>query len=143
MVQQFLEFMANHSILFTAFCVVLGMLIWNIVNEKLQGASSVQPYEAALLINHEDAIVLDVREENEYKQGHIINSVHIPLGKLSERMGRLEKYRNRPIITSCASGNRSAQMCSKLRKNGFEKVYNLKGGIYAWQNASLPLTRDK
>jgi rhodanese-related sulfurtransferase len=119
------------------------MLIWNLVSETLQGASSVQPYEAALLINHEDAIVLDVREESEYKQGHIINSVHIPLGKLSERMGRLEKYRNRPIITSCASGNRSAQMCSKLRKNGFEKVYNLKGGIYAWQSASLPLTKDK
>jgi rhodanese-related sulfurtransferase len=141
--QQFLEFMTNHSILFTAFFVVLGMLVWNIVTEQLQGTSSIQPYEAALLINHEDAVVLDVREENEYKQGHIINSVHIPLGKLSERIGRLEKYRSRPIITSCASGSRSAQMCSKLRKQGFEKVYNLKGGIYAWQNASLPLTRDK
>jgi rhodanese-related sulfurtransferase len=143
MVQQFLEFATNHSILVTAFFAVLGMLVWNIVSEQFYGASSIQPYQAALLINHEDAIVLDVREEIEYKQGHIINSVHIPLGKLSERMGRLEKYRTRPIITSCASGNRSAQMCSKLRKNGFEKVYNLKGGIYAWQNASLPLTKEK
>ncbi|OQW94262.1 MAG: hypothetical protein BWK79_06775 [Beggiatoa sp. IS2] len=143
MVQQFLEFATNHSILVTAFFAVLGMLVWNIASEQFYGASSIQPYQAALLINHEDAIVLDVREEIEYKQGHIINSVHIPLGKLSERMGRLEKYRTRPIITSCASGNRSAQMCSKLRKNGFEKVYNLKGGIYAWQNASLPLTKEK
>jgi len=101
------------------------------------------PPQATLLINHENAIVLDVREDKEYAQGHILNSVHIPLSMLSDKIGRLEKYRNRPIIASCMSGNRSGRACSMLKKNGFEKVHNLKGGIIAWQNANLPLTKAK
>jgi rhodanese-related sulfurtransferase len=87
--------------------------------------------------------VLDVREESEYAQGHILNAVHIPLKMLSDKIGRLEKYRNRPIVASCLSGNRSGQACRVLKKNGFEKIHNLKGGISAWQNASLPLIKGK
>lgn len=141
--EQFIEFVGHHPYLFLAFSVVSGVLIWNILSDQITGIKSLLPQEAILLINHEEAIILDVREENEYVQGHILNSIHIPLNTLSDKMARLEKYRNRPIIASCMSGNRSARACSTLKKNGFDQIHNLKGGVIAWQNANLPLTKGK
>jgi rhodanese-related sulfurtransferase len=141
--EQFVEFAGNHPGLFLAFAIVSGLLVWSFLGDSLAGVNSLLPQEATMLINHEDAIVLDVREDSEYAQGHILNSVHIPLSLLSEKISRLEKYRNRPIIASCRSGNRSGSACRQLKKNGFEKVHNLKGGIMAWQNASLPLAKGK
>jgi len=140
---QLIEFLANHQLLVTAFLVVTSLLIWNFLGDTFQGVSSLLPYEATLLMNHEDAVMLDVREESEYKQGHILNSINIPSNLLSDKMGRLEKYRNRPIIISCMTGNRSVSACNILKKSGFEKIHNLKGGIMAWQNANLPLIRGK
>jgi len=141
--EQYLEFAGNHPELFLAFSVVLGLLVWNLLGEKLTGVVPLLPQQATLLINHENALVLDVREDNEYTQGHILNSLHIPVSQLSARIDKLEKYRNRPIIASCRSGSRSGQACRMLKKNGFERVHNLKGGIMAWENASLPLTKGK
>ena len=141
--EQYIEFIGNHPYLLMALGVILGLLVWSFLSDQISGINSLLPQEATLLINHEDAIVLDVRENNEYTQGHILNSMHIPLNALSEKMGRLEKYRKRPIIASCMSGNRSGRACGILKKQGFEKVHNLKGGIIAWQNANLPLTKSK
>ena len=143
MEQQFIEFVGNHTGWFIALGVVFGLLVWSFLGDLVTGAKPLLPNEATLLINHENAVVLDVREDNEYAQGHILNAVHIPLSTLSNKMERLEKYRNRPIIASCMSGNRSGRACGMLKKNGFEKVHNLKGGIIAWQNANLPLAKGK
>jgi rhodanese-related sulfurtransferase len=141
--EQFVEFVGNHPYLFTALFVVITLLIWSIVGEQLWGGEAILPQDATLLINREDAVILDVREESEFKQGHILNAIHIPLSTLSSKIGRLEKWRSRPIIANCLNGHRSARACSMLKKQGFEKVYNLKGGINAWQDASLPLTKGK
>lgn len=140
---QLIEFSGNHPELFIAFFFVLGLLAWGFLSEQISGISSLVPQEAISLINHENAVVLDVREDNEYAQGHILNSIHIPLSTLSGKLGRLEKYRSKPIISSCMSGSRSGRACSILKKNGFENLHNLKGGISAWQNASLPLSKGK
>ena len=139
--EQFVEFAGNHPELFVALGVVVGLLVWNLLASQISGIKALLPHEATFLINREDAIILDVREENEYTQGHILNSIHIPLSALVSKISRVEKYRNRPIIASCMSGNRSGKACSLLKKNGFEKIHNLKGGIIAWQNANLPLTK--
>jgi rhodanese-related sulfurtransferase len=142
--EQFVEFAGNHPGLFLAFAIVSGLLVWSFLGDSLAGVNSLLPQEATMLINHEDAIVLDVREDSEYAQGHILNSVHIPLSMLSEKISRLEKYRNRPIIASCRSGNRSGSACRQLKKNGFEKVHNLKGGHYGVAKCqSTPRQRKK
>jgi rhodanese-related sulfurtransferase len=56
---------------------------------------------------------------------------------------RLGKYRDRPVSVYCRSGNQSLSACGKLRKQGFEKVYNLKGGVLGWQQADLPVSKGK
>ncbi|RKZ38932.1 MAG: rhodanese-like domain-containing protein [Gammaproteobacteria bacterium] len=141
--EQLIEFLGNHPGLFLGFSIVMGLLVWNLLSDQISGIKPLLPQEVTLLINHENAIILDVREAKEYAEGHILNSVHIPLSTLSDKMARLEKYRNQPLIASCLSGSRSGNACRMLKKNGFEKVHNLKGGITAWQNANLPLIKGK
>lgn len=141
--EQIVEFTGNHPGLVIAFGVILGLLVWSFLGESISGIKSILPQDATLLINHENAIILDVRQDSEYVNGHIINSIHIPLNNLTTKISSLEKYRNRPIIANCMTGNRSSSACRTLKKHGFEKVYNLKGGVMAWQNANLPLKKGK
>jgi rhodanese-related sulfurtransferase len=117
------------------------MLFWSFFGNRIRGIKEVDHMGAMQLLNHKSALVLDVREQSEYDSGHILSSKLVPLGKLGARLGELEKYRERPIIVVCRSGMRSASACALLGKQGFAQVYNLNGGVTAWQKASLPLER--
>ena len=108
---------------------------------KISGINQVGPQEAVLLFNHEDALVLDVREQSEWADGHIGKAKHIPLGQLKTRLTELDKYKDKPIVAVCRSGNRSGSACGMLKKAGFETVYNQEGGIIAWERANLPVTK--
>ena len=136
---QFLEFFGNHIALFVALFAIAGMLAWTILGSA--GAMKVSPAAATQLINDEDAIVVDVRGDGEFRDGHIVNAINIPVSALSEQLDKLEKHRHKPIISSCRTGQQAATACSLLRKNGFEKAYALGGGILAWRDANLPLTK--
>jgi rhodanese-related sulfurtransferase len=137
-VQQFLQ----NNIWTVLIAITSGaMLFWSFFGNRIRGISDVDHIGATQLINHKNALVLDVREQGEYDSGHIVNSKLIPLGKLYDRLGELEKYRERPIVVVCRSGQRSASACSLLVKKGFAQAVNLSGGVIAWQKASLPLER--
>ena len=99
------------------------------------------PAKATLMINREDAIVLDVREKAERANGAIIGSKHIPASQLAGRVAELDKFKERPVIVHCASGMRSSSACTTLRKAGFTKVFHLDGGLGAWEQAGLPLVK--
>ena len=93
------------------------------------------------MINRQDALVLDVREQAEYAQSHILNSRGLPLSQIGARIGDIEKYKDKPVIVYCATGNRSSAAAAALRKSGFSQVFNLSGGFAAWQQAGLPVQK--
>jgi phage shock protein E len=72
------------------------------------------------------AIIVDVRTKSEFQSGHLRNSINMPVDNLEQNLKKLNK--NKPIITCCASGARSASAARILKSNGFEQVYN--GGSY-------------
>jgi len=117
------------------------MLLWSMFGNRVRGIKEVNSVEALQLINHKNALILDVREESEYKAGHILNAKLIPLGKLTSRIGELERYREQSIVVVCRSGQRSALACSTLGSRGFTQAYNLSGGVMAWQKSNLPLEK--
>jgi rhodanese-related sulfurtransferase len=117
------------------------MLLWSLFGNRFRGIKEVDIAAALQLINHKNAAILDVREQSEYDTGHVLNSKLIPLGKLKERMGEMEKYKDRPILVVCRSGNRSGTACFLLGKQGFTQAYNLAGGVQAWQKSNLPLEK--
>ncbi len=114
------------------------MFIWSVFGNRIRGIKEVDVNAALQLINHKNAFVLDVREESEYKAGHLLNSKLIPLGKLKERIGELKKYQDTPVVVVCRSGNRSGMACATMNKLGFTQAYNMAGGMLAWQKAKLP-----
>ncbi len=140
--QQFITFATNHWELFLALGVICALLGYQTFFAA-GGAKSLSPQEAIKVINNRQGVVLDVRDPGEVRSGRILDSVTIPLGELPQQLNKLEKYREQPIIAACQSGSRSARACSILRKHGFESVYNLQGGIMAWTNAGLPLSKKK
>jgi rhodanese-related sulfurtransferase len=83
--------------------------------------------------------LVDVRESDEWRAGHIKGAVHIPLGQIHKRSGELDPQR--PIVAVCHSGSRSAQAVRMLSQAGFAEVSNLGGGMIAWSAARLPVTR--
>lgn len=129
----------QQNMMWVALAIISGtMLVWPMITGG--GAQGLSPAQATLLMNREDAVVIDVRETGEWSSGHIAGARHITLGQLDKRLSEIEKFKGRPIIVCCASGNRSSSACSQLKKAGFDKVYNLSGGISAWLEASLPVT---
>lgn len=116
-----------------------GMLLWQIFSGV--GGKRISASEATLLINRQDALVVDVRETAEWSSGHIPNARHIALGNLGKRLSEIEKFKDKPVILVCASGNRSGSACGTLKKAGFQQLFNLQGGIRSWSEAGLPMTK--
>ena len=136
-----IEFTGNHPFLILAFVGTLAALMYSEISRRLSGMLTVGAIEATQLSNRENAVFLDIREDREYKGGHIPDAIHIPLSQLSGRVSELGKYKGSPVIAYCRSGNRSNAAGGVLKKNGFENVYNLGGGIVAWEKASLPVRK--
>ena len=135
------EFVANHVFLFSLLIAILMLLIWNLFGDMLSGIKQVLPEEVTRLINREDAKVVDLRKQSEFEQGHIIDAINISADQLASDFEKLNKYKEQGVIFCCATGGVSSREARKLMNEGFEKVYTLKGGIYAWQNANLPLAK--
>lgn len=130
----------NQNILLVSLVVVSGLsLLWPTLMRP--SGNSVGPAEATQLINREDALIVDVREADEYATGHLPEAKNFPAGKLAERVGELEKFKDKPIIVCCAAGMRSNKACGELKKQGFAKLYNLAGGVDAWVGAGYPVKK--
>lgn len=117
-----------------------AMLAWSFIGGRLSGVEQADTLKATRLYN-DDALVLDVREDKEFAAGHIPKARHIPLGQLAGRIKELDKFKGKPVLVTCRSGQRSASACRMLKKAGFETVYNQAGGIIAWERANLPVTQ--
>lgn len=98
---------------------------------------TVTPIQAADMLNKKEAIIIDVREQDERDAEHIEGTLFIPLAKLESRMGELAQFKNSPIIVQCRSGKRSNIAGAKLIKAGFKNILNLEGGILAWNKQGL------
>ncbi|MCG6861638.1 MAG: rhodanese-like domain-containing protein [Chromatiaceae bacterium] len=138
--QQLIEFIGNHWMLFAALAAIVALLVHNFL---VSGKGSLDPVGATDLINHKDALVLDVRPVADFEQGHIINAHNIPMNGFKKQIGTLQKHKDRHILVTCRSGSQSSMACQQLRKDGFGDVYNLRGGVLAWQSANLPLSKKK
>ena len=141
MIEQVIEFAGNHTMLVAAFVVVLGMLISSEISRLTRGFDDISPADVTRLLNHETAVMLDIRTAAENNEGHILNSKHIPTNELAKRIHELDKDKQNHIVAYCRSGNRSVAACKILKSQGFENVYNLGGGIMAWESANLPVTK--
>ena len=134
------EFVGNHPLLCIIFGGLLVTLFWTFV-QTVRGIKPVDPSLATQMINHDNAVIVDVRGENEFHEGHIVNAIHVPADYVQEHLRKLEKYRDNPIILIGGTGQSSNKAGAQLKQQGFKDVCCLGGGISAWRDANLPLTK--
>jgi phage shock protein E len=100
-------------------------------------ADDVDVHTVAAVKDSEDVYLLDVREQWEYDEAHIPGVTLLPLGEVAGRLDEIP--RDKEVIVTCRSGNRSGQVTDYLRQNGFDNVHNMTGGILDWQAAGYPV----
>jgi len=140
--RQFGIFILNHWVLFLALVIILTLFVMKLMQTRFLGFREIKPAEVVQFMNHKNAIVVDVRDDKEFSEGHILNATNIPLGAIEGRLNELEQYRSAPIIISCRTGQQSARAGMIMHKQGFTDVYKLAGGMMAWQSANLPVAKS-
>ncbi len=132
-----LEFVSNNALLATGTIAMALAVIFNELRIKATGLAAVPANQVVRLING-GAKVVDVRDEQSFEKGHIVESVNIPAAELPAKLTqKLKKAKS--IVLVCDTGSRSGQLVATLRKQGVETVFSLQGGISAWQRENLPI----
>jgi rhodanese-related sulfurtransferase len=118
------------------------MLIFSYISAWTSSVKELSTHEATVLMNKDDAIVLDTRPVKEFKAGHILGARQIKPEEVREKnFKKLENSKDKPIIVVCAMGNQARGTANAMLKDGFANVNVLKGGMNAWQSASLPVSK--
>ncbi len=120
---------------------ILSVLFTMSVSIAQAAVELVTAKDASTLYAEKKAIIVDVREDDEWNDEHIAGALHIPLKQLNDRVSELQSYKDTTIITQCKSGGRSAKALELLKAAGFTKVYSMDGGIKAWDQQGLATTK--
>lgn len=137
-VQHLIEFIANHYLLSGAFLVVLVLLI---VTEGRKAGKALTSQQATVLLNRENAVLVDIRPKKDFAAGHIVDSINIPLDSFATRVVELDKHREKPIILACANGQHAGAASKQLKAAGYANVNRLAHGISGWRADNLPLVK--
>lgn len=141
-----LDFITQYWYLFAMLIVIV--LLLSMDPAARSGARRITPLQLPTLQARESAILLDVCEPHEYRNGHIQESINIPFTGFKENLARLNKHKTKPIILICARGVRATKAATILRSAGsnsdsdFKKLYILEGGLAAWRKENLPLVKN-
>lgn len=136
--ERFILFLLNHWILSGLW---LGLFITLVLYLKARAGSALSPQQATMLVNRQDGVILDIRDNKAYGNGHIVDAVNIPFTKLKERLKELDKYRDKPLVVVCQLGQQSGDAVKLLEENGFTSVSRMKGGMTEWQTQGLPAVK--
>jgi len=139
--QELTLFLSQHLLLSGATAIVLILVLLVEVLKLRQKSVNLTPTQATQLINHANALVIDIRPSEQYRKGHIIDSECLSLQELQQGNKKLEKLKSRPLIILCPTGTESQKLAAQLLKQGYN-AHALGGGIRAWTNAQMPLVKD-
>lgn len=136
---QIFEFISNHLLLFIAFSILVMTLL---ITENKRLGKSVSIAMATQLINKEGGIVIDLRPQAEYREGHILNALNIPSSTLTTQLDELSKYKDTPLILVCKTGQQTGTASKILKKANFSNTLRMQGGMAEWLATSLPLVKS-
>ncbi|MCM2681045.1 rhodanese-like domain-containing protein [Echinimonas agarilytica] len=136
---QFIEFVSANPLLSAAWVGLFIMLIYSFIGAKMRGYTSITSQELTMMVNREDATVVDIRPTDTFRKGHIAGAKNIVESKITENnKPELEKLSGHPIIVVCETGMTAGKSCAALKAMGFESIFSLRGGMAEWRQANLP-----
>lgn len=135
------EFFANNSFLSIAFIIVLMLTVRAEFLHQSGKMNELSPMQATRLMNNDNAVIIDVSEAAEYKNGHIKNAINVPIKELKNKLPDLHKYSDRAVLIVCKNGNQSNRACQVLKQSKFSNVHNISGGLHNWMESNLPIVK--
>ena len=123
--------------------VLTAAIVYTEIARLFTGYKRVNPAELTALINRESALVVDVSAIADFEKGHILGSKHVAMSQFDPESKLLAKAKELPVAVVCRSGVTASGAAKRLHKAGFTRVYLLEGGINAWIQADLPLTKGR
>lgn len=135
-----ITFASHHLALVIAAAILLFLLLIIEILRLRKGGAQLKPLEVTQYINRQNAVVLDIRSKEVYQKGHIINALSIT-PEMLKTTKTLEKFKSKPLIVVCGSGNESQKIALQLKKQGYN-AYFLSGGIRSWTEAQMPLVKE-
>lgn len=138
--QEMINFLSNHPILTTIAIVLCGLVFFVEYLRTKGGKFNIPPVQATQLINRNNAVVIDIRNNDAFRKGHIIDAQSLSANEIQQNPKKVEKYKSRPIIIVCGAGNESQKIAALLIKQGYN-AYSLAGGMRAWIDAQMPIVK--
>ena len=136
-----LEYAGHHPwLLAFAVASALAVLLYEL-RARLDSAGALAPQDVVRLMN-QGAALLDLRPQQAYSQGHISGARHFDATEIDQAGNSLKRYKERPVIVYAEGAGIGAAAVRTLARQGFTKVFNLRGGLAAWRAENLPLARD-
>jgi len=114
-----------------------------LVAQAKQNITEISPADARKQADAGDAILIDVREESDWREGHAEGATHLDRGVIELEIEEQIPDVTKPIICYCGGGSRSALVAESLQKMGYENVRSMKGGMRAWKEAGLPMAASE
>ncbi|WES68612.1 rhodanese-like domain-containing protein [Superficieibacter sp. HKU1] len=142
--QEIMQFVSRHPILCLAWVALLVAVLFTTFKGLTSKVKVITRGEATRLINKEDAVVVDLRQRDDFRKGHIAGSINVlPAEIKANNVGELDKHKDKPIIVVDGTGVQAQESANALIKAGYEKVFVLKEGVAGWSGENLPLVRGK
>jgi rhodanese-related sulfurtransferase len=137
-----LEFAVHHPFLVGAAVLMAVAALAYEIRLQSQSFAALSPMVAVRMMNS-GALVLDVRNKEQYDAGHIGDARHMPVAELGAQAESLKKWRDKPVIAYCDTGASAGAAVKSLTQQGFSKVFNLAGGLETWRKDNLPLVKSQ
>lgn len=119
--------------------LLAGCAGWEVVRARV---ITIDPLEAAKIVETPGIFIVDVRPERMFREGHLLGARSIPYRQLFARLAELPEDKMAPVFVYCREGRSSTMAAFLLKQEGWVRVYNLRGGIQAWEAHGLPLERE-
>jgi rhodanese-related sulfurtransferase len=139
--QQFFQYVANHPWLVSAAAVMTALVAVHELRARTAAFGSITPAEAVRLVNS-GAVLVDIRKREDFEAGHIAGARHVPGEAIADGAKPLERFKDKAVIAYCDSGTTAGAAARHLGRLGFQKAYNLRGGLAAWRQENLPVVKD-
>ena len=138
--QNFIGFVQENWVLIVLWISAAATLYYT---ETKKAGKSVSTTEATRMINRENALILDIRETQDFTKGHIAGAYNLPASVIEKKLSELTRYKTCPVVVVCKMGTSAGSVVKKLKNQGFEQVVRLAGGMTEWTAASLPVKKGK
>lgn len=131
-----MNFIINNIFLIVVVISCVTLLLLPTIQRRGRQLSS---YEVTQKMNREKVVLIDIRKEQEFEQGHIRQAMNIPEKELIDKVGRIERYKTDPIVIIDETGKGAYRMTSVLKKQGFRDVSSMEGGMKEWKSGGMPI----